>query len=91
MTIFRVYDLKSMDKWLAQNEAEAIDCVEGCLLDNAWYECRRGETFIFEEFVNSWTSDFLCYFFKASERESQEYKRILKRFEILQEAMALAG
>ena len=58
MTIFRVYDLKTMDKWLAQNEAEAIDCVEGCLLDNAWYECRKGDTFIFEEFVNSWTSVF---------------------------------
>lgn len=39
-------------KWLHQNEAEPIDCVEGSLLDSTLYACKRGYAFTYECYLN---------------------------------------
>ena len=83
LTKFRLYDL---DKWTAQNRAECIDFVEGCLLDNLVYECKRGTAFIFEEYVSAWTSAYMVYFIPYKEQENNaEYDALWDRFNALHE------
>lgn len=77
MTIMRI---KNMRMWEAQNKAEAIDFIEGSLLDNVWYSCKNGEAFVFEEYLNPWSSGYKCYFFRENERYSEEYLKIEKRW-----------
>ena len=81
LTKFRLYDL---EKWAVQNSAECIDCVEGCLLDNLVYECKRGTAFIFEEYANTWTSMHMVYFIPYKEQENNaEYDALWARFNAL--------
>ena len=62
MTVLYFDKIKNFETWLKQNEAEAMDCVEGCLLDNAVYACKRGYAFVYESFVNSWSSEYKVKF-----------------------------
>ena len=83
LTKFRLYDL---DKWTAQNKAICIDCVEGCLLDNMVYECKRGTAFIFEECANEWSSMYMVYFVPYKEQENNaEYDALWDRWNSLHE------
>ena len=84
MTIMRI---NNMRMWEAQNKAEAIDCIEGCLLDNVWYSCKGGEAFVFEEYLNANSSGYKCYFFREHEKDSKEYLEILKSWQDLYEAI----
>ena len=34
-----VFIVNDLNKWLKQNNAECIECVEGCLIDNALCAC----------------------------------------------------
>lgn len=51
-----------LKKWLHQNNGTAVDCVEGCLLDNLLVETKRGLVIIKEHFLNTWSSDYYCEF-----------------------------
>lgn len=84
MTIMKIHNL---EQWAEQNHAESIDFIEGCLLDNIWYSCKRGEAFIFEEYLNANSSGYKCYFFREHEKESKEYLEILKSWQDLYEAI----
>lgn len=77
-TKFRLYDL---EKWTVQNGAECIDCIEGSLLDNMVYACKRGTAFIFEEMANEWTSMYMVYFIPYKEQENNpEYDQLWDRW-----------
>lgn len=84
MTIMRIHNL---EQWAEQNHAESIDFIEGCLLDNIWYSCKRGEAFVFEEYLNANSSGYKCYFFREYEKDSKEYLEILKSWQDLYEAI----
>ena len=84
MTIMKIHNL---EQWAEQNHAESIDFIEGCLLDNIWYSCKRGEAFVFEEYLNANSSGYKCYFFREHEKESKEYLEILKSWQDLYEAI----
>ena len=43
----------SLEKWIFQNAAEVIDCVEGCLLDNYLVKAKNGFAMILETYANS--------------------------------------
>lgn len=60
-------DQKQLDKWVHQNRGEYIECVEGCLLDNYVIDCKRGIAFVFEEYLNSWSSTYHVYWVKRGE------------------------
>ena len=78
--------LRDFDTWAAQNSAECIDCVEGCLLDNLVMACKRGVCFLFEIPANEWCSKWRCYFIPYKEQESNsDYSRLWDRFEGLRE------
>lgn len=84
MTIMKIHNL---EQWAEQNHAESIDFIEGCLLDNIWYSCKRGEAFVFEEYLNANSSGYKCYFFREGEKDSKEYLEILKSWQDLYEAI----
>ena len=78
--------LRDFDTWAAQNNAECIDCVEGCLLDNLVMACKRGTAFLFEVYANEWCSKWRCYFIPYKEQDSNgDYSRLWDRFEGLRE------
>ena len=60
--------INDMHKWLHQNKAEAIDCVEGCLVDNVVYMCKHGVAFTFEKYLNSCASQHLVRFYRYTEK-----------------------
>lgn len=61
ITIGRINDF---EKWLAQNKAECIDCIEGSLIDNSVYECKNGIAFIYERYLNCWSSYYELNFIR---------------------------
>lgn len=78
--------LRDLETWQAQNDAECIDCVEGCLLDNLVMACKRGTAFLFEEYQNEWTSRYHVYFVPYKEQDTNgDYSRLWDRFTALQE------
>lgn len=83
--------IKNFDKWCTQNNAECIDCVEGCLLHNLVLSCKNGECFIFEEYVNCWTSRYHAYFFRYKEIETEKavYEKLWNRFDSLKQEEAV--
>ena len=72
----------NLDKFLYQNRAEVIDCIEGCLLDNLLCYTRRGILMLKEHYINCWTSDYIVSFvpFKATKGEHDD---IFQAFETL--------
>lgn len=77
--------LRDADKWMKQNEAECLDIVEGCMLDNLVMSCKRGTAFLFEDYVNEWTSHYRVYFIPYKEQDSNpDYDRLWDRFYSLQ-------
>lgn len=75
----------NLDKFLYQNRAEVIDCIEGCLLDNLLCYTRRGILMIKERALNCWSSDYLVSFvpFNATKGEHDD---IFQAFEALRAA-----
>ena len=69
VTSFYIYPGKDFNKWLYQNLAEAIDCVDGVLQDSIVYACKRGYAFCYEHATSEWCSNFAVYFvaYKAPE------------------------
>ena len=51
-----------LEKWIFQNKAVVLDCLEGCLLDNLLLECKRGYAAIYEHYLNSNSSNYLVIF-----------------------------
>lgn len=51
-----------LDKFIYQNKAEIVDCIDGVLLDDLLFYTRRGMIALFETYVNSNMSDFTVYF-----------------------------
>ena len=79
------FTLHDFDEWVAQNDAECIDCVEGCLLDSVVMNCKRGTAFLFEEYQNEWTSLYHVYFIPYKEQANNpEYDALWDRFYALQ-------
>ena len=74
--------ITDLQKWLVQNEAEIIDCFEGCLLDYYVIACKNGTCFVFEECATEWASKYHAYFFKND--HSEKYKRIEEEWYELQ-------
>lgn len=63
-----------LDKLLYQNDAEILDCADGCLIDNLLIRTKRGYIALIETYVNCWTSNYTLYF-------SCDYEPILAVFE----------
>lgn len=52
----------NMEKWLYQNSADCMECVEGCLLDNFIVATKHGYAAIYEVYKNEWTSAYYVEF-----------------------------
>ena len=62
VTCFRL-DPDQLEKWMHQNKADYTgDYIEGCLLDNFIVSTKRGYAAIYENVVNTWTSDYYIEF-----------------------------
>ena len=62
VTCFRL-DPDQLEKWMHQNGAiYSGDYMEGCLLDNFVIATKRGYAAIYENAVNTWTSDYYIEF-----------------------------
>jgi len=59
---YSAFRIKQLNTWIKQNHGECIDCCEGSLLDNMIIACKRGTAFIFEQYLNSNSSTYACYF-----------------------------
>lgn len=71
-----------INKWMHQNKAECLEFFEGCLLDNYFLYCKRGNAFVYEHFLNSNSSNYRVFYFTHKEiKESpDEYTRFLTSF-----------
>ena len=70
----RLYDL---DKFIKQNHAEYIECIEGCLVDNYMLSCKRGTAFIYEEYLNANSSGYTLYY--ISDKHARKYPELYSR------------
>ena len=62
-----------LEKFLYQNKAVIVDCVEGCLIDNILCETKRGLMTLTEHYLNCWTSDYLVTFGTTEEEKDTLY------------------
>ena len=62
-------DSDFLEQFVHQNNAKYIECIEGCLLDNYVLACNRGTAFIYEQYVNEWTSNYRVEFYKKGHEE----------------------
>ena len=77
-----VFIVNDLNKWLKQNNAEYIECVEGCLIDNALCACKRGYAAIYERFINPWSSAYEIHFQSYSNNDGMDVcNAFYKRFE----------
>ena len=68
----------SDQKFIEENQAEIIDIIEGCLLDNYLLSTKNGYIAMIETYVNSWTSCHTIY--KSTDSgEIDEIWNILER------------
>lgn len=78
----RIFIVNELAKWLEQNKAKCIECVEGNLIDNALYACERGYAAIYERFINTWTSAYEVHFQPYSNNGGMDVcNEFYKRFE----------
>ena len=75
----------NLDKFLYQNNAEVIDCIEGTLIDNLLCYTKRGILLLKEHYLNCWSSDYQVFFvpFNATKGEHED---IFDAFEALRTA-----
>ena len=52
----------SFKKWAYQNDAQIIETVEGCLLDNYLLGCKNGMAIAYETYKNCWNSVYTIKF-----------------------------
>lgn len=78
----RIFIVNNLEKWLEQNKAECIECVEGCLIDNALCACERGYAAIYERLVSPWSSVYEVHFQSYASNDGMDvYNAFYKRFE----------
>jgi len=80
----------SMETWIKQNQAETVDFAEGCLLDNAIYQCKRGTAFVFEDYATANSSKYLMRFFRTDKNgrlKNPEEQTIFDKFSAAFEAI----
>lgn len=58
-------DSRQLEKWIQQNKCEYMDCMEGVLLDNMVLSAKHGTVFVFEEYMNAWSSIYHVYYCKG--------------------------
>ena len=58
--------VSELENVLSETDAEAIDCIDGSLIDNVIYSLSAGTLFCFENYRNEWSSDYYCLFFPAN-------------------------
>lgn len=63
MQTLKHLSVSSVEKFVSENNGIAIDCADGVLLDNVVYAFDFGTLFCFEEYLNTWSSGYVCYFF----------------------------
>ena len=51
-----------LEKWMHQNGAECVDCVDGVLLDNLFVKTKNGYAAIYEHAQTAWTSVYYVEF-----------------------------
>lgn len=73
-----------LDDVLYSVGAETIDSIVGTLLDSAVYSMPAGVLFCFENYLNAWSSDYVCYFFPAGHDRGIE--RIWEKWDMLRSA-----
>jgi len=65
-----------LEKWIYQNDASYTGMfVEGCLLDSFVLECRRGFAFVYEHFLNTWSSNYRVVFIPYRIGKRPEFDR----------------
>ena len=47
-----------LDELVEKTNADCIEFVEGCLLDNALYNSEIGLIVVYEHYLNCWSSDY---------------------------------
>ena len=63
-------DADKLEKWMHQNKADFTgDYIEGCLLDNFVISTKRGYAAVYENYVNTWTSDYYIEFQPGAARD----------------------
>lgn len=78
----RIFIVNELEKWLEQNKAECVEVIEGCLIDNALYACKRGYAAIYERVVNSGTSAYETHFQPYSDNDGMDvYNEFYEYFE----------
>ena len=58
--------VSAIDKFVSDNHGEIIDIADGSLIDNFVYSFDFGTLFCFEQYLNEWSSGYICYFFHNS-------------------------
>ena len=85
MSSYIIGSCTDFEKWEKQNNAQIIDCYEGCLLDGLVYDCKRGTAFFFEHYLNPNSSGYMFMFFPYKEQENNtEYNKAWNDFYSLQ-------
>ena len=77
--------INNIDKWLVQNDAEPMDCIVGCLLDNVVYSCKNGIAFIFERYANTWASYYELNFIRYKEENQPLINQYWDKWEQLRD------
>ena len=78
-------------KWIHQNCAVMIDCIEGSLLDNYLFECKRGLCFVLESYVNSNMSEYVFHFipYKETTKNNSHFVNLYQKWQKWQEAQEM--
>ena len=77
--------INNLNKWIAQNKAETIDCIDGCLLDNLVFACKNGIAFVYEKYLNCWSSCHELNFIRYKEENKQLINQYWDEWEQLRE------
>ena len=73
MTSYIIGSVVDWNTWEKQNNAQCIDCAEGCLLDNVVYSTKNGIAFFFEVYATSNSSNYEFIFFRNKETKNNDF------------------
>ncbi len=63
MQVLKDISASAIEKFVSENSGEIVDIADGSLIDNLVYSFPFGTMFCFEDYLNSWSSAYVCYFF----------------------------